>query len=82
MQVKDKIVVVTGGASGIGRALARRFTAEGARRVVIADLNEDGVEEVAEEIGAIAVTAMGHFGDALPTLERMEEMIRSASARS
>jgi 2-dehydro-3-deoxygluconokinase len=36
----------------------------------------------ANAAGAIAVTAMGHFGDALPTLERMEEMIRSASARS
>ena len=43
MQVKDKIIVVTGGASGIGQELARRFTKEGAARVVIADLNEDGL---------------------------------------
>ena len=73
MQVKDKIVVVTGGASGIGRSLARRFTAEGARRVVIADLNEDGVEEVAEEIGAIAVTANVAVEDDIKNLVRVAE---------
>lgn len=54
MQVKDKIIVVTGGASGIGQELARRFTKEGAARVVIADLNEDGLNAVAADIGALA----------------------------
>jgi len=53
MQVKDKIIVVTGGASGIGRELASRFTKEGAARVVIADLNENGLNEVASDIGAL-----------------------------
>jgi NAD(P)-dependent dehydrogenase (short-subunit alcohol dehydrogenase family) len=38
MNLKDKIVVVTGGANGIGAALCRRFTAEGARAVVCADI--------------------------------------------
>ncbi|MDP6688473.1 MAG: SDR family oxidoreductase [Alphaproteobacteria bacterium] len=56
MQVKDKIAVVTGGASGIGRALARRFNAEGAAKVVVADLNEEGIAAVADEIGGLAVT--------------------------
>lgn len=55
MEVKDKVVVITGGASGIGRAMARRFTNEGARQVVIADLNADGLNTVAEEIGAHAM---------------------------
>lgn len=55
MNIKDKVAVVTGGASGIGRAMARRFLAEGARAVVIADLNEDGLNRVADEIGAQAV---------------------------
>lgn len=51
MIVKDKVVAVTGGASGIGRALARRFAAEGARHVAIADLNEQRAIAVAKEIG-------------------------------
>lgn len=55
MEIKDKVIVITGGASGIGRAMARRFTDEGARQVVIADLNADGLNEVADEIGARAI---------------------------
>jgi NAD(P)-dependent dehydrogenase (short-subunit alcohol dehydrogenase family) len=51
VQVHDKIAVVTGGASGIGRALARRFAAEGAKGIVVADLNGEGAEAVAAEIG-------------------------------
>ena len=55
MEVKDKIIIITGAASGIGRAMARRFTAEGAKQLIIADLNADGLREVAEEIGAHAI---------------------------
>jgi NAD(P)-dependent dehydrogenase (short-subunit alcohol dehydrogenase family) len=54
MELADKHVVVTGAGSGIGRACATRFAAEGAR-VVIADLDQDRVEAVASEIGATAV---------------------------
>ena len=43
MQIKDKIVVVTGAASGIGKALAHRFKKEGAKLVVCSDLNGEGV---------------------------------------
>ena len=57
MELKDQIVVVTGAASGIGRALARRFHAEGARRVVCVDLNAAGAEAVAEEIGGVGMAA-------------------------
>jgi len=56
MQVKDKIIVVTGAASGIGRALAQRFHAEGAKHVVCADLNLDGASRTADEIGGTAVS--------------------------
>ena len=57
MRLKDRIVVVTGGASGIGRALAWRFTTEGARHVVVVDIDADGAQRVAAEIGGTAMTA-------------------------
>ena len=56
MQLKDKVAVVTGGANGIGRALCRRFAAEGARGVVVADCDAAGARQVAEEIDALAIT--------------------------
>jgi NAD(P)-dependent dehydrogenase (short-subunit alcohol dehydrogenase family) len=55
MHLHDKIVVVTGGARGIGRALCRRFAAEGARAVVVADVDESLARSVAAEIGGLAV---------------------------
>ncbi|MCR9278564.1 MAG: SDR family oxidoreductase [Pseudomonadaceae bacterium] len=51
MDLKDKIVVVTGGAGGIGRAMAQAFANEGARHVAVADMNEAGAAETAAMIG-------------------------------
>ena len=55
MRVKDRVVVVTGGASGIGAALCRRFAEEEARGVVVADRNGDGAQALAREIGGLGV---------------------------
>lgn len=52
MKVARSVVVVTGGASGIGRALAERFVKEGAAYVAIADLDDAKTKSVAREIGA------------------------------
>ncbi|MBN9619619.1 MAG: SDR family oxidoreductase [Actinobacteria bacterium] len=54
MDVRDGVVVITGAASGIGAELARRFRAEGARSVVVADRNGDGAAAVAAEVGGVA----------------------------
>jgi len=73
MLVKDRIVVVTGAASGIGRALAQRFAAEGARLVVCSDRNGDGVRAVAEEVGGIAFeTDVSKEADILHMIETVE----------
>ena len=55
MELKDRVAVVTGGASGIGAAVCRRFAEEGARGVVVADLDGDGAERVAREFGGLGV---------------------------
>jgi len=51
MEIRDRIAVITGGASGIGRGLAERFHADGARHVVVVDRDEAGAKAVAEAIG-------------------------------
>ena len=56
MDAAGRVVVVTGGASGIGAALCRAFAAAGARAVVVADVNEDGARSVAAEVGGTAIT--------------------------
>ena len=55
MELTDRVAVVTGGASGIGRALAWRLVEEGARGVVVADLDAPGAQTVASDIGARAL---------------------------
>ena len=54
MRLKDKIAIVTGGGSGFGEGIARKFVAEGAK-VVIADRDEANARRVAQATGAIAV---------------------------
>ncbi|HYM54007.1 MAG TPA: SDR family oxidoreductase [Solirubrobacteraceae bacterium] len=55
MELSGRHVVVTGGAGGIGRALVRRFAAEGARAVVVADRELEPARSMAAEVGGLAV---------------------------
>ena len=55
MQIRDKVIVVTGGANGIGRALCERFAAEGAKGIGVADLDEAAGNAVAERVKGIFV---------------------------
>ena len=55
MKIEGKVAVGTGGASGIGRELCRRFAALGAKGVVVCDISADGAAAVADEIGGTAV---------------------------
>ncbi|MDE2577265.1 MAG: SDR family oxidoreductase [Hyphomicrobiales bacterium] len=54
MKVAGKIIVVTGGADGIGKALCERFHREGARKIVVVDRNAAGAEKVAASVNGIA----------------------------
>lgn len=55
MDLANRVCVVTGGAGGIGAALARRFVAEGAAVVVVADLDEEQTAAVTEETGCVGI---------------------------
>ena len=57
MDIRDRIVIVTGGGGGIGGALCRRFAADGAKHVVVSDIDPKSAEAVAAEIGGTAVPA-------------------------
>jgi NAD(P)-dependent dehydrogenase (short-subunit alcohol dehydrogenase family) len=73
MQLKDKIIVVTGAASGIGRALAQRFAKEGPRLVVCSDVNGAGAKAVAAEVKGVAFeTNVAREGDIQHLIERVE----------
>jgi len=57
MRLRDRIALVTGGGSGIGRAIALRFAEEGAR-VVVNDVNKEAAERVVAELGAAGALAI------------------------
>jgi NAD(P)-dependent dehydrogenase (short-subunit alcohol dehydrogenase family) len=75
MQVAGKIIVVTGAAQGIGRALCERFHAEGAAKIVAADLNAQGAADAAAYVGGVAFSCDASQGD---EVQKMVDRVESA----
>src|SRR5919108_1999022 len=76
MRLKDKVAIITGAASGFGEAMARRFAEEGAN-VVVADLNGEGANRVAAELGETAVSVTADVSKKSGT----DEMLDAALAK-
>src|ERR1700748_433009 len=74
MQVRDQACIVTGGASGLGAATARKLAAQGAR-VAVCDLNTKLAESVAGEIGGVAVIC--DVSDAAPAEAAVAEAAKA-----
>jgi NAD(P)-dependent dehydrogenase (short-subunit alcohol dehydrogenase family) len=55
MEIRDRVAIITGGGGGIGSATARKWVAEGARAVVLADYNEESALAAAADIGCFGV---------------------------
>lgn len=74
MKVSGKVVVVTGGANGIGEALARAFHRQGAAKVVVADLDGDRAKAVADSIGGASFACdVGKEADILRVIDETEK---------
>ena len=67
MRLDGKRALVTGGGSGFGAGIARKFAAEGAR-VIVADINGDAAAEIAREVGGEAVTVDVAAGDSVQAM--------------
>jgi 3-oxoacyl-[acyl-carrier protein] reductase len=68
-RLKDRVAIVTGGASGFGAGIARRFADEGAR-VVIVDLNGEAAEALAAEVDGLALVADVSDGGSVDTMAK------------
>ncbi len=76
MELKNKIIVITGAGSGIGRALAQRFSAENAKHIVAVDINAEPAQLTADAVGGTAMTAdVSNEQDIAALIERVENTI-------
>ena len=80
MDVKNKRVVVTGAASGIGKALCEAFYQAEAQSVIAVDMNLDGAQETADSVDGIAVQAnVGNEKDIISVIQKADEHVGGLS---
>jgi NAD(P)-dependent dehydrogenase (short-subunit alcohol dehydrogenase family) len=79
VQIQGATAIVTGGANGIGAAIARRLASAGAAGILVADLEEAAATAVADELVALGVTAVGRRVDVAVQAE-IEAMVLAAEA--
>ena len=77
MKIQDKVAIVTGAAAGIGRATAVMLAENGARGVVLADLDEAGLQETAKLVTAAGAEAVAAATD-VTRLDALQQMYRTA----
>ena len=69
MRLQDKTAIITGGGSGFGAGIARKFAAEGAK-VMIADIDTEAAREIAQEVGGVAHTVDVAYGPSVEALAK------------
>ena len=79
MRVRDKVAIVTGGGSGLGRAIATRLAGEGAA-VVVADVNQNALNETVQELTAAGCKAIGYKVD-VSNRGEVQAMMKAVVAR-
>ncbi|TJZ73806.1 3-oxoacyl-ACP reductase FabG [Chitiniphilus eburneus] len=79
MRLKDKVTIITGGASGIGLATAQKFAAEGAK-VVVCDVNQNGVDQVVSGLAATGATVAGYLVD-VTNKDQIASMVADVKAK-
>ena len=76
MKLENKIIVVTGAGSGIGRALVAKFIAEKAKQVVAVDINIENAQQTATDYGCVAMQAdVANEQDIIRIIEETESQI-------
>ncbi|MDQ7821392.1 MAG: 3-oxoacyl-[acyl-carrier-protein] reductase [Candidatus Eremiobacteraeota bacterium] len=82
MRLKDKVAIITGSASGIGKSAALVFAREGAK-VVVCDVNEENIEKTVADIKALGAEAMGIVIDVskAPQVEKMVQKVHEHFGR-
>ena len=79
MRLKNKVAIVTGGASGFGEGIAKRFAKEGAQ-VLVADINNEGAENVAADINEEGGNAIAFGVDVSDSQQTKDMMDRGCEA--